>query len=256
MHAEYVPIDEWNNSTTAAIRKRLPPGCDPLCFIRVKGADKIDGIILLWDEKITAIPMFDVGVPPQIIPDNMWDEMQLRERDYWVYALQDRNKLKQFYEKVLNLWGITERNFPTETIVDIGSGPAGLLTVINANRRIAVDPLPLSTVEPGIERLDHCGEKIGLLNNTADRVFICNVIQHVKSPPAVLNEAFRILKPDGKLYICEQLDTKPDFCHPHTLTESLFDVLNSGSFFRKLTFHTDILDGDMVPPIIVVRVVK
>ena len=116
------------------------------------------------------------------------------------------------------------QDFGDEILVDIGSGPVGLLTRLKARQRIAVDPLGIRTKDWHIKRIKAPGENIPLPANYADRVFIYNTLQHVQSPSRVLAEAARIAKEKtGLIYIVEQLGLPTDGPHPHSLRRPLFE---------------------------------
>jgi hypothetical protein len=114
-------------------------------------------------------------------------------------------------------------DFGAETLVDLGSGPVGLLTRFRARDRIAVDPLPIDSLDESLTRIKAPAEETGLPAAIADRVFIYNLLQHVISPEHVLAESLRILKPTGTLYLVEQLNLPTDQEHPHSLELAMFD---------------------------------
>lgn len=155
-----------------------------------------------------------------------WGAAQQGETQYWQEWMAKSSDLSdaQWLLYVLQYFGLADRqSFGSETLVDIGSGPIGLLTRLQADCRIAVDPLPIDTIDLNILRLKRPGEKTGLPSKIADRVFIYNLLQHVISPDHVLNECSRLLKPNGSAYILEQLNLPTDNEHPHSLKIEMFD---------------------------------
>lgn len=117
-----------------------------------------------------------------------------------------------------------DMDFSNEVLVDIGGGPIGILTQLKAKRKIVVDPLSIPTKDESIERLTDMGEEISLPDEIANKVFLCNVLQHVMSPEKVMKECWRILKTGGTFFILEQINdqTKDYIMHPHYLTQEFF----------------------------------
>lgn len=156
----------------------------------------------------------------------IWKKAQRFERKYWVKLLTDQPNLHEspWYPYVLSYFGLTDGyDFGDETVVDIGAGPVCALSRVKALQRIAVDPLDYDSLDGTIERIKAQGENTTLPPETAHRVLMYNVLQHVQSPERVLHEVARILKPAGKAYILEQLDEPPSKGHPHMLKLDLFE---------------------------------
>jgi 2-polyprenyl-3-methyl-5-hydroxy-6-metoxy-1,4-benzoquinol methylase len=156
----------------------------------------------------------------------LWTKAQQGETSFWRDwmtknpDLTDTNWLKY----VLNFFGLADNHdFGKETLVDIGSGPIGILTRFKAECRIAVDPLPIDSFDKSILRIKMPAEKTGLPSKSADRIFIYNLLQHVISPQHVLDECMRLLKPNATVYLLEQLNLPTDSEHPHSLKIEMFD---------------------------------
>jgi len=163
---------------------------------------------------------------------------------------QDKYRRKIFFATnnerwlvmVLEYFELKEKeNFRNKILVDIGSGPTGILTRLQAKEKIAVDPLLIDSTDPSIKRIKARGEEIPLNYQVADCVFLYNVLQHVISPEKVLDEGLRILKSGGTFYILEQLNLPVDPAHPHSLKLEMFDNWISKNNFKiiKKTIEND-----------------
>jgi len=94
---------------------------------------------------------------------------------------QWRNHLKRFIAE-----------YPEScTIVELGSGSRRL-----RKRIINVDLFPFANVDIAADI-----SSVPLQNEIADCVILDSVIEHVADPSAVVREAHRILKPNGRLFI-------------------------------------------------------
>ena len=93
-------------------------------------------------------------------------------------------------------------------VVEVGSGVSGLIWHWPSRCRVAIDPLAhyyrqtypkMQSDGPWIVQAQ--GERIPLSDACAELVLSDNVIDHVESPSAYLEECHRILKPGGVLYM-------------------------------------------------------
>ncbi len=153
-----------------------------------------------------------------------WFISQISQKKGWQEWLEKNKNDDQWLKIVLEYFGLKENeNFGNNILVDIGSGPIGILTKLRAERRIAIDPMPINKNDKIIERICSPGENIPLHDESVDRVFIYNVLQHVISPGKVLGEGKRILKKGGIFYILENLNVPVDISHPHSLRSEMFE---------------------------------
>jgi SAM-dependent methyltransferase len=155
-----------------------------------------------------------------------WLQAQQGETGFWKEWLsnnQDHGDTR-WLQHVQGYFELPDHHdFGQETLVDLGSGPVGLLTRFTARDRICIDPLPIDSLDKTVTRIKAPAEETGLRPEIADRVFIYNLLQHVISPEHVLAECLRILKADGTVYIVEQLNLPTDQEHPHSLKIEMFD---------------------------------
>lgn len=169
----------------------------------------------------------------RLIPRLRWKIAQKGEAQWWTAWFKEHENDDAWLNKLLEYFDLKEnQDFGEKTLVDIGSGPIGVLTKLKAKEKIAVDPLPIESIDKTIKRIMAIGEKIPLPDEEADCVFIYNVLQHVISPEKVLKEGTRILKKGGAFYIAEKLNVPADRLHPHSLKLGMFEKWISDNAFE------------------------
>src|SRR5690606_19445614 len=90
---------------------------------------------------------------------------------------------------------------PTHTVMEYGVGSGWNLASLTCNRRIGFD---LSTfLKPDVEKLgiEFVASPEDIPTGCADVVICHHVLEHVLTPPAVLAEIRRVLKPTGRLLL-------------------------------------------------------
>lgn len=148
-----------------------------------------------------------------------WKQAQDYERKHWeklaekITLTQDdldwyqwkANQLKRRF-----LSKISDINFEDENILEIGSGPVGIIVFLKGKKRYAIDPLenffknsPILTRwrDKDVEYLQGSGELLPFEDGDFSLVIIDNVLDHSQSPNEVLKETFRVLAPGGFLYL-------------------------------------------------------
>jgi len=145
-------------------------------------------------------------------------------------------------------------SFSESMVVEIGSGAVGMVAFLNAAKRYAIDPLcDYYTSKP--ELVEHRnpnvvyqtgkGEDLPYPDCSVDLVIIENVIDHVQNANQVMREIYRILKPNGILYLTVNLHPawgaflhriiaalKIDRGHPYTFTISKIRQFLAGHQFK------------------------
>lgn len=178
-----------------------------------------------------------------------WDRAQAYERNYWRRHADARGEGAglDFYPwraarllEFLSEAGVSLPDPDVCRILEIGSGPVGLISGIRGARRVALDPLadffaqdPRLSRErdPGVEYRVGEGEVLPFDTGSFDLVVMENCIDHVRDPDAVLREIGRALAPGGVLYLTVNGRTAVgaqihrvlsrvgiDAGHPHTFT--------------------------------------
>ena len=155
--------------------------------------------------------------------------------------------------------GLAELMDGSRRIVELGSGPIGVIGYLPGKSRTAVDPLNrfyadnehLSRLRnPDIHYLDAPGEDIPLEDEAWDLVIMENCIDHTQDPGRVMQEIHRLLKPGGTLYLTVNGRSRPGFWvhrllarleldpgHPHTFTKKRFQRFVQEHGFEISWFH-------------------
>jgi 2-polyprenyl-3-methyl-5-hydroxy-6-metoxy-1,4-benzoquinol methylase len=97
---------------------------------------------------------------------------------------------------------INNKNNNINTICDIGAGTGFILNNTNIKEKVAID-LAYSRLKllPDSNVKIRCNaESIPIKDNYFDAIITTDIIEHVLNPDKLINEAYRLLKPNG-LYI-------------------------------------------------------
>lgn len=157
--------------------------------------------------------------------EKRWTKAQEYERSHWSRVSQevasDEKSLAWYQWRADRL---TERlkkhaptlNLPESSVLEVGSGPVGTVSFLKARERHAIDPLSsfyeqqpslIKLRDQHVRYLTGGGESLPFDNVTFSLVIIDNVIDHTKSPDAVLQEIRRVLKAQGVLYLSVNVRT-------------------------------------------------
>lgn len=179
-----------------------------------------------------------------------WAKAQKYERKHWERLVQQiaEGSIKQLdwykwkakeMEKQLKVHLDQERK-KSERILEIGSGPVGIISFLKYGERYAVDPLEdfyktnaalCELRDSKVSYIKGTGECLPFDDDYFYLVIIDNVLDHVQNPRGVLDEIYRVLSSKGKLYLAVNVHTiwggllhsllawlKIDKGHPHTFT--------------------------------------
>jgi SAM-dependent methyltransferase len=149
------------------------------------------------------------------------------------------------------LAAVPDSRTDTGKVLEIGSGPIGIINFLNGTERVAIDPLEhfyratpslVALRRAGVTYLTGTGEQLPLKTGSCSLVIIDNVIDHTQAPGRILDEIHRVLEPYGSLYLSVNVHkpwgallhkllaaTRIDPGHPYTYT--------SGSLLRLLDKH-------------------
>lgn len=131
------------------------------------------------------------------------DFLKWQEERIWQEKYQD--KIIDFLEKFIP-------DLKNKKILDLGCGMGGFLVAMKKRgydieglepnsdyRKIAI----LRGKRYGLEIKVTAGfgEKMPFPNNSFDFIFCNNVLEHCENPIEILKESYRILKPDGQIYV-------------------------------------------------------
>lgn len=165
------------------------------------------------------------------ITDPDWADSQRNEAEFWARQHSEHNSeqfhRRSWYRREFSAF-LESLDTSNMTLVDIGSGPEGILHVLNGKRKVAIDPLMnefralgYNVEANGVEPLRAVAEALpqGI---EADVAFCLNALDHTQEPKAVLREIDRILAPGAWFVMC--VDMRPpemlDCYHKLPLTEA------------------------------------
>ncbi|MBX3045009.1 MAG: methyltransferase domain-containing protein [Candidatus Kapabacteria bacterium] len=176
-----------------------------------------------------------------------WEKAQNYEKNWWnkKKAAIDLSYLKKFADELRQQVAPFVDQSKSLKILEIGSGPAGILTHLNADLRCAVDPLEdfYSSVSEYADYRDKnvnyykaMGEELPFDDSVFNLIIVDNVLDHCQSPYKVISEINRVAEIGAIIYfkqntyhligkilrnILEKFEI--DKGHPYNFTES--DIL-------------------------------
>jgi SAM-dependent methyltransferase/uncharacterized protein YbaR (Trm112 family) len=138
----------------------------------------------------------------------------------WVENIDDyRDWLESFYRVGLQAFGMPTSYFREQTVLEIGSGPFGMLACTPHTRGIAIDPLMTSFAhymqmhwkeQPG--RIAALGEALPIQSGMFDTAVAINTLDHTLEPQKILKEVHRALKPGGLFIVMNNVKSAPGVC--------------------------------------------
>ena len=191
-----------------------------------------------------------------------WQEAQEYERGFWERLGRNieagvEGQLDWYRWRAARLEEILRRAAvpPSRAgrVLEIGSGPIGIVNFLEWAERYAVDPLESSYAQqptlvrlrdPGVTYIAGSGERLPIEDRSCDLVIIDNVIDHTYAPEKILNEISRVLVDSGRLYLSVNVHTgwgailhdllavlRIDKGHPYTFTsDTLRQLLERNRF--------------------------
>ena len=194
---------------------------------------------------------------------NRWLQAQEYEQGFWANLAKEiesgnRKQLAWYQWKASELEkriarSVDGRQNKHERILEIGSGPIGIVTFLGWGERFAIDPLEdfyrqsstLTTLRKReVTYTKGTAEHLPYPDSFFSLVIIDNVIDHTHAPSKVLEEIHRVLENKGLLYLAVNV-RRPwgarfhkflatfgiDKGHPHTFTrDSVRNLLKANDF--------------------------
>jgi len=161
-----------------------------------------------------------------------WKIAQAAEIKWWNHYLKNKEK-SSYYDWKSSYWldflGDIDCQLPDNRskILDAGSGPAGIFTILSDHDVVAVDPL-LDKYSTSLEQFDENDfEYVRFITSTIERihmdqqfdmVFCLNCINHVSSIQSSLRNLFNALKPGGKIILSTD-------AHNSNFLKSIFQLI-------------------------------
>jgi len=160
----------------------------------------------------------------QAISDGRWKKAQVYERDFWsrqVSGQATENSQFAWYEdRASRLWKQVAPLLDGRdrvSVLEIGSGPVGLVNYIDADERYALDPLEdyyasrpdfVRARDEAVMRHTGRGEDVVALNRKFSVIILDNVLDHMKDPGGVLSGIHKSLETDGIMFISLNVYTR------------------------------------------------
>jgi len=211
-----------------------------------------------------------------MVTQERWKEAQAYEKSYWEnqanqIASGSASQLDWYSWKAKKMEERLGNFFPEEKrrnarVLEIGSGPIGIVTYLPWGKRHTLDPLePYYASNPTLTKLRSPevvygaggGEKVPFEDGSMSLVILDNVLDHVHEAPRVLEEIRRVVSRDGVFYLEVNIHTvwggflhrilsrlKIDRGHPYTFTlESIRRFLQQHGFAIKKDFYSNYADA-------------
>ena len=197
-----------------------------------------------------------------------WAKAQEYERSYWMNLAERitsgvsgslgwyRWRADEL-EKCLMPYFSEEEKKQSAKVLELGSGPVGIISFLKWGERHAIDPLDeyyrsaptLNHLrDPAVRYSKGQGEEIPFDDATFSLVIIDNVLDHVRHPEKVLDEIYRVLMDGGFLYLTVNVHTRwgwalhtllskllIDQGHPYTFTQNSIRTLLPKHRFEVLS---------------------
>jgi SAM-dependent methyltransferase len=199
-----------------------------------------------------------------------WHQAQKYEQGFWQRLGEDiqsgtREQLDWYKWRAerleARLGDVGDRWSRTGNVLEIGSGPIGIVNFLGWGQRHAIDPLEhfyrtqpslAALRDPAVTYIDGAGERLPFEDGSIALVIIDNVIDHTYAPKAILDEIDRVLAPDGRLYLAVNVHTRwgawlhgilsalrIDKGHPYTFTSQSLRALIAAHGFTMLSEHVE-----------------
>lgn len=141
-----------------------------------------------------------------------WLLAQKNEKAWWgrTIVTNDLSYFAAFARECVGICGPFVSFSPQTRILEVGSGPAGILTHVKAGFRCGIDPL-----EPFFRRSEQCrrlrdpavryaaaqAEHLPFDENSFDLVIMDNILDHCEDCGLVFRELARVCAPHGIVYL-------------------------------------------------------
>ncbi len=147
----------------------------------------------------------------RVWPGVAWRLAQAAERRHWRLAARQRTGDTSLWrqEVLQRNWQVYSRAFGDHlsglsgVVVEVGCGPAGLITGCSGRMRIGIEPLARQfsdqTSDDGVLYVAARGEALPLRAGSVDALICVNVLDHVPRPELLLAEFVRVLRAGGVL---------------------------------------------------------
>lgn len=187
-----------------------------------------------------------------MVKEKRWKKAQRFERKFWqefFFGPTIENIKKGLYKNIAVFIEekMDRRLDENSRILQIGTGPVGIINYISKGLRCSLDPIETSFKDlpfinevrnPNVYRLEGKGEMLPFKDRLFDLIIATNMLDHTQEPELVLFEMQRVLRSEGYAYLGVNVYTalvckirklielfQLDKGHPHSFSKSSIDNL-------------------------------
>lgn len=191
------------------------------------------------------------------ISDLRWEAAQTYEKNFWSRQTWTGNSPFEWYDiRAQDIWKNARPLIGSGapfSVLEIGSGPVGIVNYIKADERHSIDPLEyyfntrpefIAVRDRAVIRHNGIGEDVNKLGKNFSLVIIDNVLDHMKDPATVLRGIHQCLKENGIMFLSLNIYTdlgvlirnaieliQIDKGHPFNFSrQSIIELLNKCGF--------------------------
>lgn len=157
--------------------------------------------------------------------------------------------LESFYRTGFSSFGFPTSWLSDKTVLEIGSGPLGMLACFPHKAGVAVDPL-MPSFAPYMRkqwqsspiRIAALGEELPVKDGAFDAAVAINCLDHTLEPNRILTSVVRALKPGGYFFLMNNVKSRPgvaisflgeklgiqrltEVFHPHAFTQQSISAI-------------------------------
>ncbi len=145
------------------------------------------------------------------------------KHDY--YWHNNASSIKVMFNCYCEEFSINKNTFKNKIIVDIGCGPMGTLSPFEAKLKFGVDILAniyhreFDLAKHNIIYLNCHAHQLPFLDEFVDVVLSRNALDHVDNFEKTIEEIWRVLKPNGEIYLSINISHRRTLTEPHVISE-------------------------------------
>lgn len=182
------------------------------------------------------------------VSDTRWEKAQSYEKNFWERQASKPagdSQFKWYEDRARKVWKVARPllgHLSSLSILEIGSGPIGLVNYITADERISLDPLEdyyrtqpdfTGARDQNVQRYNGTGEDVESLGKTFSLIIADNVLDHVKDPGRILNGIHKSLVAGGIMFLSLNIYTELGVMVRNTMELLQIDKGHPFNFSRK-----------------------
>lgn len=171
-----------------------------------------------------------------------WGELQDRNWNNYIESKSYKGTFSFDGPRGADIVGeLINKTIPNEKCLDIGCGIVPLphyMKIADSVEFIGIDPY-MGDKEREFEFIHGIAENLPFKDDSFDGVLFATSLDHIELPANATNEAYRVLKNNGKVFLWTAIRSEPDKNHIHNFTDQ--DI-------RKLFSRFCLIDRILVRP--------